>query len=73
MESEDDEGEDPDAMKNVGELIHLFQRGTKSVCAKKGFSTALCMLHDLERHLGTIWSQEKAQLRQAPIEHFFCS
>ena len=63
---------DPDAMKNVGELIDLVQWGTM-FCAKKGFSTALCMLHDLEGHLDTIWSQEKAQLRQAPIEHFSSS
>ena len=40
---------------------------------KNGLSTALRMRHDLEGHLGTIWSQKKAQLRQPPIEHFFSS
>ena len=69
-EDEDDDGMDPDALKNVSELLCLVQRGTK-FCAKEGLSTALSMLHDLEGHLSDIWSQRRAQLRQAPIEHFF--
>ena len=60
-------------VRNTGnESIHLVKRSTK-FCAKKGLSTALYMLHDLEGHLVTIWSQEKAQLRQASNKHFFSS
>ena len=41
--NESDEGEDPDATRNVDELIDFVQWG-KMFCAKKGFSTAVCCM-----------------------------